>query len=145
MSAMERAQAVAASLNASLRQKRTDAFDQTDADAARRRDPDATDFHATIPINDYPQKARWRVTNKETMVQLIENTGASVTNKGTVWGHHVPFLFEFDAEMRSAGVFYEKGKDPGPDDPPKLHLLIESNDEHRVCHGHVLVLSLALG
>jgi hypothetical protein len=90
---MERAQAVAASLNASLRQKRTDTFDQSDADAARRRDPDATDFHATIPINDYPQKARWRVTNKETMVQLIENTGASVTNKGTtVWP-----MFSFDS------------------------------------------------
>jgi ATP-dependent RNA helicase DDX46/PRP5 len=80
---MEKAQAVAASLNAALRQKRYDSTSEaTDADAARRRDPDATDFHATIPINDYPQKARWRVTNKETMVQLIENTGASVTNKG---------------------------------------------------------------
>lgn len=43
---------------------------------------DAADFHALIPINDYPQKARWRVTNKETMVQLIDMTGASVTNKG---------------------------------------------------------------
>jgi ATP-dependent RNA helicase DDX46/PRP5 len=31
---------------------------------------DSTDFHAIIPINDYPQKARWRVTNKETMVQV---------------------------------------------------------------------------
>ncbi|KAJ7937176.1 P-loop containing nucleoside triphosphate hydrolase protein [Mycena leptocephala] len=29
-------------------------------------------------------KARWRVTNKETMVQLIDMTGASVTNKGAV-------------------------------------------------------------
>lgn len=31
---------------------------------------DISDFHAIIPINDYPQKARWRVTNKETMVQV---------------------------------------------------------------------------
>jgi ATP-dependent RNA helicase DDX46/PRP5 len=43
---------------------------------------DATEFHAVIPINDYPQKARWKVTNKETMVQLVDMTGASVTNKG---------------------------------------------------------------
>ena len=34
----------------------------------------STDFHAIIPINDYPQKARWRVTNKETMVQVRSNT-----------------------------------------------------------------------
>ncbi|KIO30229.1 hypothetical protein M407DRAFT_69529 [Tulasnella calospora MUT 4182] len=74
-------------------------------------DPDATDFHAIIPINDYPQKARWRVTNKETMVQLVDLTGASVTNKG---------------------IYYEPGKEPGTDQPPKLHLLIESNDEFRV-------------
>lgn len=47
------------------------------------------------------------------MVQLIEDTQASITNKG---------------------VFYEPGKEPGPDDLPKLHLLIESNDEFRVKH-----------
>jgi len=77
----------------------------------RSKDPDATDFHAIVPINDYPQKARWKVTNKETMVQLVDSTGASVTNKG---------------------VFYEKGKEPGPDEPAKLHLLVESNEEWRV-------------
>lgn len=66
---------------------------------------DATEFHAIIPINDYPQKARWRVTNKETMVQvrtvcffvssgtnghfsqLVDITGASVTNKGRLCSH----------------------------------------------------------
>ncbi|KDR83590.1 hypothetical protein GALMADRAFT_54780 [Galerina marginata CBS 339.88] len=73
--------------------------------------PDSTDFHAIIPINDYPQKARWRVTNKETMVQLIDMTGASVTNKG---------------------IYYETGKEPPLEGPPKLHLLIESNEEFRV-------------
>ena len=36
---------------------------------------DATEFHAIIPINDYPQKARWRVTNKETMVQVSCRSG----------------------------------------------------------------------
>ncbi|KAG8818062.1 pre-mRNA processing RNA-helicase [Serendipita sp. 401] len=81
------------------------------AAAARKKDPDATDFHAIIPINDYPQKARWKVTNKETMSALIEATGASVTNKG---------------------IYYEAGKEPPMEGPPKLHLLIESNDEFRV-------------
>ncbi|KIY52337.1 P-loop containing nucleoside triphosphate hydrolase protein [Fistulina hepatica ATCC 64428] len=79
--------------------------------APANSNPDSSDFHAIIPINDYPQKARWRVTNKETMSQLIEMTGASVTNKG---------------------IYYESGKEPPLDGPPKLHLLVESNDEFRV-------------
>lgn len=33
------------------------------------------------------------------------------------------------------GIYYEAGKEPGPDQPPKLHLLIESNDEFRVSLG----------
>ena len=75
------------------------------------KDPDATDYHAIVPINDFPQRARWRVTNKETMTNLISDTGASITNKG---------------------VFYEKGKEPQPGEPPKLQLLVESNDESKV-------------
>ncbi|KAG8811528.1 pre-mRNA processing RNA-helicase [Serendipita sp. 400] len=45
------------------------------------------------------------------MSALIEATGASVTNKG---------------------IYYEAGKEPPMEGPPKLHLLIESNDEFRV-------------
>lgn len=44
-------------------------------------------------------------------MQLVDSTGASITNKG---------------------IFYEPGKEPGPNDLPKLHLLIESNEEFRV-------------
>jgi len=77
----------------------------------KRTTADSTEFHAIIPINDYPQKARWRVTNKETMVQLIDMTGASVTNKG---------------------IYYEPGKEPPLEGPPKLHLLVESNEELKV-------------
>ena len=40
-------------------------------------------------------------------------TGASITNKG---------------------AFYERGREPHPGDPPKLSLLIESNDSFRVEH-----------
>lgn len=89
---------------------------------------DVNDFHAIIPINDYPQKARWRVTNKETMVQLVDMTGASVTNKGE----------QFQCSLCTsilklpAGIYYEPGKEPPYDGPPKLHLLVESNEEYRV-------------
>jgi len=30
------------------------------------------------------------------------------------------------------GIYYDPGKEPPPDGPPKLHLLIESNEEFRV-------------
>ncbi|PWN53115.1 P-loop containing nucleoside triphosphate hydrolase protein [Violaceomyces palustris] len=77
----------------------------------KHKDPDATDYHAIVPINDFPQKARWRVTNKEAMVNLIATTGASITNKG---------------------VYYPDKTEPQPGDPPKLQLLIESNNKSMV-------------
>lgn len=54
--------------------------------------------------------------------QFVESTGASITNKG---------------------IFYEPGKEPGPNDLPKLHLLIESNEEFRV--GSMLTFFSARG
>ena len=71
--AYKQAQSVVAKLNAQLRAARLVAQSQTTFEV-KGKDPDATDFHAIIPINDYPQKARWRVTNKETMVQVCFET-----------------------------------------------------------------------
>lgn len=71
--AYRQAQSVIAKFNAQLRATKLMVQSQAQLDdvAGRKpKDPDATDFHAIIPINDYPQKARWRVTNKETMVQV---------------------------------------------------------------------------
>ncbi|KAF9569353.1 P-loop containing nucleoside triphosphate hydrolase protein [Agrocybe pediades] len=112
--AHKQALSVVAKLNAQMRASKLVLQSQLQAEesgATRKANSDSTDFHAIIPINDYPQKARWRVTNKETMVQLIDMTGASVTNKG---------------------IYYEPGKEPPLEGPPKLHLLIESNEEYRV-------------
>ena len=104
--AAKQALSVVAKLNAQLRAHKLVAQSQIQHEelTSKRSAIDATEFHAIIPINDYPQKARWRVTNKETMVQvscrsgfvgrfarermltlrfqLIDMTGASVTNKG---------------------------------------------------------------
>lgn len=122
------AQNVVAKLNAVIRAQKL-ALSQGGGVDDRKKDIDSSEFHAIVPINDYPQKARWKVTNKETMsqvcdilhlevdltvVQLVEETGASVTNKG---------------------IYYDAGKEPvGPEAPPKLHLLVESNDEMKVSH-----------
>ncbi|CAO1614286.1 unnamed protein product [Sympodiomycopsis kandeliae] len=110
------AQALAAINSMRNAQKAQREAQQQERDKDRERkpkDPDATDYHAIVPINDFPQKARWRCTNKETMSSLISDTGASITNRG---------------------VFYEKGKEPEAGEPPKLQLLIESNDEAKVEH-----------
>jgi ATP-dependent RNA helicase DDX46/PRP5 len=79
--------------------------------SSKPKDPDATDYHAIFPINDYPQKARWKATNKEQMTLLSEISGASITMRG---------------------VYYPPGEDPPITGEPKLHLLLESNDEMKV-------------
>ena len=94
--AYKQAMTVIAKLNAQLRAQKFVLQSQIQAAENAPARPqvtgDVSEFHAVIPINDYPQKARWRVTNKETMVNLIEITGASVTNKGG--SRSRPFIYE---------------------------------------------------
>ena len=72
--AHKQALSVVSKLNAQMRASKLVLQSQLQAaeteSSGRKVNPDSTDFHAIIPINDYPQKARWRVTNKETMVQV---------------------------------------------------------------------------
>ncbi|KAI9839990.1 MAG: pre-mRNA processing RNA-helicase [Sarea resinae] len=70
--------------------------------------PDAGAFHATLEINDFPQKARWAVTNRTNVAKILEATGTSITTKGN---------------------FYAAGKEPGPTDLPKLYILVEGDTE----------------
>jgi ATP-dependent RNA helicase DDX46/PRP5 len=70
--------------------------------------PDAGAFHASLEINDFPQKARWAVTNRTNVAKILEATGTSITTKGN---------------------FYATGKDPGPNDMPKLYILVEGDTE----------------
>jgi ATP-dependent RNA helicase DDX46/PRP5 len=70
--------------------------------------PDAGAFHATLEINDFPQKARWGVTNRTNVAKILESTGTSITTKGS---------------------FYAAGKEPGPNDNPKLYILVEGDTE----------------
>ncbi|ORX82655.1 P-loop containing nucleoside triphosphate hydrolase protein [Anaeromyces robustus] len=60
-----------------------------------------------IEINDYPQKARWRVTNKDQITMITELTGAAITTRGT---------------------FFPPGKQPGPNER-KLYLFIEGETQ----------------
>src|SRR6185369_3214470 len=70
--------------------------------------PDAGAFHATLEINDFPQKARWAVTNRTNVAKILESTGTSITTKGT---------------------FYAAGKEPQPGQDAKLYILVEGDTE----------------
>jgi ATP-dependent RNA helicase DDX46/PRP5 len=70
-------------LTRSIELTKADKFGLASAPGEKKtKDPDATDWHAIFPINDYPQKARWKATNKEQMMILSEISGASITGKG---------------------------------------------------------------
>ncbi|KAF2813190.1 DEAD-domain-containing protein [Mytilinidion resinicola] len=70
--------------------------------------PDAGAFHTTLEINDFPQKARWAVTNRTNVAKILDRTGTSITTKGN---------------------FYPPGKNPQEGDPPKLYILVEGDTE----------------
>lgn len=70
--------------------------------------PDAGAFHATLEINDFPQKARWAVTNRTNVAKILEATGTSITTKGS---------------------FYAAGKEVQPGGDPKLYILVEGDTE----------------
>ncbi|KAK4560463.1 pre-mRNA processing RNA-helicase [Recurvomyces mirabilis] len=72
------------------------------------RGPDAGAFHATLEINDFPQKARWAVTNRTNVAKILESTGTSITTKGN---------------------FYATGKEPAEGELPKLYILVEGDTE----------------
>lgn len=68
---------------------------------------DGDEYKAKMEINDYPQQARWAVTNNTNIVHVTELTGTSITTKGN---------------------FYLPGKNPEPGEE-KLYLWIEGPSE----------------
>ncbi|KAI8322213.1 P-loop containing nucleoside triphosphate hydrolase protein [Martensiomyces pterosporus] len=68
------------------------------------------EFACELDINDYPQKARWRATNRDTLSRIIDQTGAAITTRG---------------------IFVPPGK-PVPEGERKLYLSIESDSERSV-------------
>ena len=61
-----------------------------------------------MEINDFPQKARWAVTNRTNVAKILEATGTSITTKGN---------------------FYAAGKSPEAGEIPKLYILVEGDTE----------------
>ncbi|KAI9197175.1 uncharacterized protein BJ171DRAFT_229118 [Polychytrium aggregatum] len=80
-------------------------------DGVRRTGAEASaaPFSCEIEINDYPQRARWKVTNKEQITLIGEISGAAITTRGQ---------------------FFEAGKQPGPNER-KLYLVCISGSGAR--------------
>jgi ATP-dependent RNA helicase DDX46/PRP5 len=70
-------------------------------------------LQATLEINDFPQKGRWAVTNRTNIAKVLDQFGVSITTKGN---------------------YYDtaKGAVPGPNDLPKLYLLVEGDTDVNV-------------
>ncbi|KAK9493164.1 P-loop containing nucleoside triphosphate hydrolase protein [Lipomyces doorenjongii] len=102
-SAIERARLASSHIDSKLKTSGTRAGAAPD-----NKGPDAGEFHATLVINDFPQKARWAVTNRTNIAKVLESTGTSITTKGT---------------------FYPPGKVPAPNAEPKLYILVEGQTE----------------
>ncbi|KAK9371119.1 P-loop containing nucleoside triphosphate hydrolase protein [Lipomyces kononenkoae] len=102
-SAIERARLASSQIDSKLKTSGTRAGAAPD-----NKGPDAGEFHATLVINDFPQKARWAVTNRTNIAKVLESTGTSITTKGT---------------------FYPPGKVPPPNGEPKLYILVEGQTE----------------
>jgi len=125
MSAKERAMAAAKKIDGNLSKKGTIHAGQP----IDNKGPDAGLYHSTIEINDFPQKARWGVTNRTNVAKILDATGVSITTKGN---------------------FYPPGKEPGgtsntrnplckehaktiaENELPKLYILVEGDTENVV-------------
>jgi ATP-dependent RNA helicase DDX46/PRP5 len=95
MTAKERAMAAAKKIDGNLSKKGTIHAGQP----IDNKGPDAGLYHSTIEINDFPQKARWGVTNRTNVAKILDATGVSITTKGN---------------------FYPPGKEPGGMSSPRM-------------------------
>ncbi|KAI7849355.1 P-loop containing nucleoside triphosphate hydrolase protein [Circinella umbellata] len=99
---------VIADINTRFNQNATNAQQkQQQQQEAEEKKEERPVYSDEIPINDFPQKARWRVTNKEQISQITEVSGAAITTRGT---------------------FFPAGKQPGPNER-KLYLFIEGDSQ----------------
>lgn len=123
MTAKERAMAAAKKIDGNLSKKGTIHAGQP----IDNKGPDAGLYHSTIEINDFPQKARWAVTNRTNVAKILETTGVSITTKGNFYG----------PGKEPGGMFTklkisEQAKTFTETDLPKLYILVEGDTENIV-------------
>ncbi|CAG8799532.1 35562_t:CDS:10, partial [Gigaspora margarita] len=106
-SGVQRAKDIIADINARFKEN---SVQGTVAEADKTEN--TAEYSVEIEINDYPQKARWKVTNKEQISQITELTGAAITTRGT---------------------YFPPGRQPAPGSGErKLYLFVEGENEYVV-------------
>jgi ATP-dependent RNA helicase DDX46/PRP5 len=125
MSAMERVRAAANKVDGRLSKKGMIHHGQP----IDNKGPDAGAYHSTIEINDFPQKARWAVTNRTNVAKILDSTGTSITTKGTYYpnGKEPTAGKLLTNSLQSS---FAKQKTEG--DLPKLYILVEGDTENVV-------------
>ncbi|KAG9286065.1 hypothetical protein G9A89_022742 [Geosiphon pyriformis] len=107
-SGFQRAKDIIADINSRFKENSV----QGGAVTEESKTENTAEYSVEIEINDYPQKARWKVTNKEQISQITELTGAAITTRGT----HFP-----------------PGRNPAPGSGErKLYLFVEGENEYVV-------------
>jgi len=121
MTPRERAMAAARKIDGNLSKKGTVHAGQP----IDNKGPDAGLYHSTLEINDFPQKARWAVTNRTNVARILDATGVSITTKGN-----------FYAPGKEPGGMYNIGllskvhtKNFTETELPKLYILVEGDTE----------------
>jgi ATP-dependent RNA helicase DDX46/PRP5 len=124
MTAKERAMAAAKKIDGNLSKKGTIHAGQP----IDNKGPDAGLYHSTIEINDFPQKARWAVTNRTNVAKILEATGVSITTKGNFYQPGK----EPGGKFKESLVFDERAKTFTETELPKLYILVEGDTENIV-------------
>ncbi|CAG8601941.1 3784_t:CDS:10 [Paraglomus occultum] len=106
-SGVQRAKDIIADINSRFKENSVQGNGSED-----NRTENVAEYSVEIEINDYPQKARWKVTNKEQISQITELTGAAITTRGT---------------------YFPPGRHPAPGSGErKLYLFVEGENEYVV-------------
>jgi ATP-dependent RNA helicase DDX46/PRP5 len=124
MTAKERAMAAAKRIDGNLSKKGTIHAGQP----IDNKGPDAGLYHSTVEINDFPQKARWAVTNRTNVAKILEATGVSITTKGNFY----PPGKEPGGMYNSTVLSQKHTKFVAETDLPKLYILVEGDTENIV-------------
>jgi ATP-dependent RNA helicase DDX46/PRP5 len=124
MTAKEKALAAAKKIDGNLSKKGTIHAGQP----IDNKGPDAGLYHSTIEINDFPQKARWAVTNRTNVAKILDATGVSITTKGNFY----PPGKEPGGAYNRTILAKEFAKPSTETELPKLYILVEGDTENVV-------------
>ncbi|EDV21201.1 uncharacterized protein TRIADDRAFT_30653 [Trichoplax adhaerens] len=110
ISGFSKANLVAERINARLNYIAPEKEEEESADTQATGSNEVTRYSEELPINDFPQNARWKITSKDTISDITELSECSITVRGT---------------------YFPPGKEPG-EGQRKIYLYLEGPNERSV-------------